>query len=116
MGRLNVLHAYTDPMQMCTATAPTGMNQRLNEVGRVSVAEGEGIMRKVPILGWPHYSIAMPPVGITQASEAMITASSERRDDVVEAATGILCRAKIQSEDLKLHRCQVAVHNVPGLP
>src|SRR5262245_12542286 len=30
IGRLNVLHAYTDPMQMCTATAPNGMNQRLN--------------------------------------------------------------------------------------
>src|SRR5262249_50478051 len=29
IGRLNVLHAYTEPMHMCTATAPTGINQRL---------------------------------------------------------------------------------------
>jgi hypothetical protein len=27
-GRLNVLHAYTEPMQICTATAPTGISQR----------------------------------------------------------------------------------------
>src|SRR5215475_12200299 len=30
IGRLNVLQAYTDPMQICTATAPTGINHRLN--------------------------------------------------------------------------------------
>src|SRR5437773_7210078 len=31
IGRLNVLHAYTDPIQLWTATAPTGINHRLNE-------------------------------------------------------------------------------------
>jgi hypothetical protein len=36
MGRLNVLQEYTDPMQMCTMTAPTGMNQRFT----VEVLEG----------------------------------------------------------------------------
>src|SRR5437016_3216914 len=30
IGRLNVLQAYTEPIQICTATAPTGMNHRLN--------------------------------------------------------------------------------------
>jgi hypothetical protein len=29
IGRTKILHAYTDPMQMCTATAPTGINHRL---------------------------------------------------------------------------------------
>src|SRR5439155_11987738 len=29
IGRLNVLHAYTEPIQMCTATAPPGINHRL---------------------------------------------------------------------------------------
>jgi len=28
-GRLKLLHAYTEPMQMCTRTAPSGMSQRL---------------------------------------------------------------------------------------
>jgi hypothetical protein len=32
MGRLNVLQAYTDPIQMWTATAPIGINQRLKDV------------------------------------------------------------------------------------
>src|SRR5262245_10369067 len=39
IGRLNVLHAYTDPMQMCTATAPTGMNHRLNAADERSAVE-----------------------------------------------------------------------------
>ena len=33
IGRLNVLHAYTEPMQMCTATAPTGMRHRSVAIG-----------------------------------------------------------------------------------
>jgi hypothetical protein len=32
MGRLKVLQAYTDPMHMWTATAATGISQRLNDV------------------------------------------------------------------------------------
>jgi hypothetical protein len=41
MGRLNVLQAYTDPMQMCTITAPTGMNQRFTvEVLEAKTGEG----------------------------------------------------------------------------
>src|SRR3954470_1855920 len=31
IGRLNVLHAYTEPMQICTSTAPIGIRQRLGE-------------------------------------------------------------------------------------
>src|SRR5690348_7607638 len=39
IGRLKVLQAYTEPMQMCTATAPTGINHRLKPAATaVSVA------------------------------------------------------------------------------
>jgi hypothetical protein len=28
IGRLSVLHAYTEPIPRCTSTAPSGMGQR----------------------------------------------------------------------------------------
>ena len=40
MGRLKVLHAYTEPMHRCTATAPSGMNQRLEVMARHITAAG----------------------------------------------------------------------------
>ncbi len=36
IGRLNVLHAYTEPIHRCTATAPRGMIQRLEVMDRES--------------------------------------------------------------------------------
>src|SRR6187397_246226 len=37
IGRLNVLQAYTEPMQTCTATAPAGTSQRRSDVSKLIV-------------------------------------------------------------------------------
>src|SRR6187399_690513 len=37
IGRLNVLQAYTEPMQTCTATAPAGTCHRRSDVSKLIV-------------------------------------------------------------------------------
>lgn len=58
MGRLKVLHAYTEPMPRCTRTAPIGICQRLCAavVANAGAATGAGMRRIITAAATEHKS------------------------------------------------------------
>lgn len=58
MGRLKVLHAYTEPMPRCTRTAPIGICQRLCAavVANAGAATGAGMRRIITAATTEHKS------------------------------------------------------------
>src|SRR5262245_1981100 len=80
MGLLNVLHAYTEPMQICTATAPNGISQRLTVVidcGAVVSITREAILK---ILSFARVAIFYIKRLKYMAMERSVTAPQQVED------------------------------------